>query len=334
MGTIGACFYLLGVGYLYIVTGSLNMADLARLLPPLYESPVILVALVFFVMGMAIKMGLFPMHFWLPDAYTFAPSAVSSFIAPLMTKVMAYVLFRVLLTIFEPSYSLQKVPVGVFLTWLSAAAILFGSILAIAQSDLKRMLAYSSVANIGYIVLGLGLGNKLALIGGLFHILNHAFMKAALFMASAGIMYKTGMRNIYQFRGLRRKMPLTMAAFIVATLSMVGIPPTAGFFSKLYLILGAIEARQWFFIAVILISSLLNAVYFFRVIELAFFKPYNSGHPSPRHPAADEEKAGMDEMPWSMLIPTLVIAVGIILLGLFNGPIISGVLERVVPRGF
>jgi multicomponent Na+:H+ antiporter subunit D len=334
MGTIGACFYLLGVGYLYIMTGSLNMADLAKLLPPLYESKVTLVALVFFVMGMGIKMGLFPMHFWLPDAYTFAPSAVSSFIAPLMTKVMAYVLFRVLLTIFQPSYSLQTVPVGVVLTWLAAAAILFGSILAIAQSDLKRMLAYSSVANIGYIVLGLGMGNKPALIGGLFHILNHAFMKAALFMATAGIMYKTGMRNIFQFRGLRRKMPLTMAAFIVATLSMVGIPPTAGFFSKLYLILGAIEAKQWFFIAVILISSLLNAVYFFRVIEMAFFKPYNSGHAAPSVPAADEEKSGMDEMPWSMLIPTLVIAAGIVLLGIFNGPIISGVLERVVPRGF
>jgi multicomponent Na+:H+ antiporter subunit D len=251
-----------------------------------------------------------------------------------MTKVMAYVLFRVLLTIFEPSYSLQKVPVGVVLTWLSAAAILIGSILAIAQSDLKRMLAYSSVANIGYIILGLGMGNKPALIGGLFHILNHAFMKATLFMATAGIMYKMGMRNIYQFRGLRRKMPWTMAAFIVATLSMVGVPPTAGFFSKLYLILGAIEAGQWVFIAVILISSLLNAVYFFRVIELAFFKPYSSGQKDRLAPAGDEEKAGMDEMPGSMLIPTLVIAAGIVLLGILNGPIISGVLERVVPRGF
>jgi multicomponent Na+:H+ antiporter subunit D len=334
MGTIGACFYLLGVGYLYIITGSLNMADLAKLLPPLYESKVTLVALVFFVMGMGIKMGLFPMHFWLPDAYTFAPSAVSSFIAPLMTKVMAYVLFRVLLTVFEPSYSLQRVPVGLILSWLAAAAILIGSILAIAQSDLKRMLAYSSVANIGYIVLGLGMGNKLALIGGLFHILNHAFMKAALFMASAGIMYKRGGRIIYQFRGLRRKMPLTMGAFTVATLSMVGIPPTAGFFSKLYLILGAIEARQWVFIAVILISSLLNAVYFFRVIEMAFFKPWTSGHAASSTPAGDGEKSGMDEMPWSMLIPTLAVAAGIVLLGIFNGPIISGVLERVVPRGF
>jgi multicomponent Na+:H+ antiporter subunit D len=175
------------------------------------------------------------------------------------------------------------------------------------------------------------MANKLALIGGLFHILNHAFMKAALFMVSAGIMYKLGMRNIYQFRGLSRKMPLTMAAFVVATLSMIGVPPTPGFFSKLYLILGAVEARQWIFIAIILTSSLLNAVYFFKVIELAFFKPVTSGHSTEADP---EEKAGMDEMPWSMLIPTLVIAGGILLLGIFNGPIISGVLQLAVPAGY
>jgi multicomponent Na+:H+ antiporter subunit D len=331
MGTIGACFYLLGVGYLYIVTGSLNMADLAKLLPPLYHSDVVLIALAFFLIGTAIKMGLFPLHVWLPDAYTFAPSAVSSFIAPLMTKVMAYILIRVMLTVFEPAYSLKAVPLGTILSWLGAAAILVGSIYAIAQTDLKRMLAYSSVANIGFIVLGLGLANKNGLIGGLFHILNHAFMKAALFLVSGGIMYKMGMRNIYQFRGLRWRMPFTMAAFTIAALSMVGIPPTAGFFSKLYLILGAIQAKQWIFIAVILISSLLNAVYFFKVIEMAFFKPVDSKH-SENLPW--EEKIERDEMPWSMLAPTLVIAAGIILLGVFNGSIITSVLELVIPKGF
>ena len=331
MGTIGACFYLLGVGYLYIMTGSLNIADLAKLLPALHQSNVILIALAFFLIGTAIKMGLFPLHVWLPDAYTYAPSAVSSFIAPLMTKVMAYILIRVLFSVFQPSYVFQTLPIGVILSWLGAAAILIGSIFAIVQVDLKRMLAYSSVANIGFIVLGIGLANKLGFIGGFFHILNHAFMKATLFLVAAGIMYKMGMRNIYQFRGLRRKMPLTMTAFTIAALSMVGVPPTAGFFSKVYLILGAIQARQWFFIAVILISSLLNAVYFFKVIEMAFFKP---GEAKPGGNTSQEEKIGMDEMPWSMLIPTLVIAVGILLLGIFNGRIISSVLELAVPPGF
>jgi multicomponent Na+:H+ antiporter subunit D len=331
MGTIGACFYLLGVGYLYIMTGSLNMADLARLLPHLYQSQVVLIALAFFLMGTAIKMGLFPLHVWLPDAYTYAPSAVSSFIAPLMTKVMAYVLIRIMLTVFEPSYSLKVVPIGTLLSWLGAAAILIGSVYAIAQTDLKRMLAYSSVANIGYIVLGLGLANRMGLIGGLFHILNHAFMKATLFLVAGGIMYKMGMRNIYRFHGLRWKMPLTMAAFTIASMSMVGIPPTAGFFSKLYLILGAIEAKQYVFIAVILISSLLNAVYFFKVIELAYFKPADS---KPGEGGSAAVKIGRDEMPWSMLAPALVVAAGIILVGLFNGKIISSVLELVIPKTF
>ena len=330
MGTIGACFYLLGVGYLYIVTGSLNMADLARLLPPLYHSKVVLIALAFFLIGTAIKMGLFPLHVWLPDAYTHAPSAVSSFIAPVMTKVMVYILIRVMFTVFQPSYSLRALPLGEILSWLAAAAILIGSIVAVIQSDLKRMLAYSSVANIGFIVLGVGLANRTALIGGLLHILNHALMKATLFLIAGGVMYKMGMRNIYQFRGLCRKMPLTMAAFIIAALSMVGIPPTGGFFSKLYLILGAVEARQWFFVAVILASSLITAVYFFRVIEIAFFKPDESTEGR----EMGDEKIARDEMPWSMLIPTLLTALGIIAAGVFNGEIISAVLQFAVPAGF
>jgi multicomponent Na+:H+ antiporter subunit D len=330
MGTIGACFYLLGVGYLYIVTGSLNMADLAKLLPPLYHSKVVLIALAFFLIGTSIKMGLFPLHVWLPDAYTYAPSAVSSFIAPLMTKVMAYVLIRILFTVFQPAYSLKALPIGVILSWLAAAAILIGSIIAIVQSDLKRMLAYSSVANIGFIVLGIGLANRVGLIGGLLHILNHALMKAALFLIAGGVMYKMGMRNIYLFRGLRRKMPYTMAAFTIAALSMVGVPPTGGFFSKLYLILGAIEAQQWVFIAVILASSLITAVYFFKVIEMAFFKPAEETG------AGDlkDEQTVIDEMPLSMLIPILLIALGIILAGIFNGEIISFVLQFTVPAGF
>jgi multicomponent Na+:H+ antiporter subunit D len=330
MGTIGACFYLLGIGYLYIVTGSLNMADLGKLLPPLYQSKVVLIALAFFLIGLAIKMGLFPVHVWLPDAYTLAPSAVSAFIAPLMTKVMAYIFIRIFLTVFQPTYALESVPVGTILSWVAAVAILAGSFLAIAQADLKRMLAYSSVANIGFIVLGLGLANRLGLLGGLFHILNHAFMKATLFLVASGIMYRLGRRNIYQLQGLRRKMPWTMAAFTIATLSMIGVPPTAGFFSKLYLILGAIEAQQWFFIAVILTSSLLNIVYFFRVIEITFFPPDEAG---PSHPKAVEAMQ-REEMPPRMLIPTLVCALGILLAGILNGWIFSHVLERVVPPGF
>ena len=331
MGTIGACFYLLGVGYLYIVTGSLNMADLSQILPDLYHSKVVLVAFAFFIIGVAIKMALFPLHTWLPDAYTHAPSTVSALIAPLMTKVGAYVMVRIMFTVFKPHFSIELIPITTVLSWMGAVAMIMGSIFAIMQSDLKRMLAYSSVAQIGYIVLGVGLANRMGLTGGLLHILNHAFMKGCLFLVAGAIVYKMGMRNIYQFKDLYRKMPYTMAAFTIAAFSMIGIPPTCGFFSKLYLILGSIDAKQWVFVALILISSMLNVVYFTNVIRHAYFAP---PEPDYAHNGGTREEVVMDEVPLSMLIPILVMAAGIILLGIFNGKIISTVLQFAIPAGF
>lgn len=331
MGTIGACFYLLGVGYLYIVTGSLNMADLSQILPDLYHSKVVLVAFAFFIIGVAIKMALFPLHTWLPDAYTHAPSTVSALIAPLMTKVGAYVMVRIMFTVFKPHFSIELIPITTVLSWMGAVAMIMGSIFAIMQSDLKRMLAYSSIAQIGYIVLGVGLANRMGLTGGLLHILNHAFMKGCLFLVAGAIVYKMGMRNIYQFKDLYRKMPYTMAAFTIAAFSMIGIPPTCGFFSKLYLILGSIDAKQWVFVALILISSMLNVVYFTNVIRHAYFEPPGSDY---AHNGGTREEVVMDEVPLSMLIPILVMAAGIILLGIFNGKIISTVLQFAIPASF
>lgn len=160
-GTIGACFYLLGVGYLYIITGTLNMADLATLLPGLYHSKVVLVAFAFFMVGINLKMALFPLHVWLPDAYTYAPSPVSALLAPLMTKVGAYVMIRVLFTVFSPSFSIELIPAATILAWMAAGAILFGALLALAQVDLKRMLAYILVSEVGYIALSITLKNRI-----------------------------------------------------------------------------------------------------------------------------------------------------------------------------
>ncbi len=328
LGTIGASLYLLGVGYLYIMTGSLNMADLRGLLPDVYGSPVIRVAFAFIAVGLGIKIAIFPLHMWLPDAYTYAPSAVSAFIAPLMTKVAAYALIRIMFTVFEPKFSFEVLPVGTILAGVAGVAIIVGSVMAIAQSDLKRMLAYSSVSQIGYIVLGIALGNRLAIIGAYLHILNHALMKGCLFMVSGSLMFRHGMRDIYRLRGVHRAMPWTMAAFVIAALSMIGIPPTAGFFSKWYLLLGTIEANQWALTAVILVSSLLNAVYFFRVIENAYLEP---GHVGENEHLAVETRS---EAPLSMLLPTLVMAAAILLVGLSSGKIVSGVLDAAVPKVF
>jgi multicomponent Na+:H+ antiporter subunit D len=327
-GTIGACFYLLGVGYLYIVTGSLNMADLSKLLPGLSSSKVVVMAFAFFMVGVAIKMALFPLHVWLPDAYTYAPSAVSSLVAPLTTKVGAYVMIRIMLTVFPPAFFIETIPAALILRWVAGFAVLFGCILALAQTDLKRMLGYVLIAEIGYIALGIGFGNRNGLTGAILHILNDGLMMACLFLIVGVITYKGWSRKIDQLTGLNRKMPLTMAAFVLSGLSVVGIPPTCGFFSKWYLVLGAIDSKQWLFVAVLLASSLLNAILFFRVIEKAYFKPVRD------EDATDQKPAEIDEAPLSILIPLLIMTVGVLSVGLLSGKIVSEIIQFAIPANF
>lgn len=327
-GTIGACFYLLGVGYLYIVTGSLNMADLAKLLPGLSSSKVVVMAFAFFMVGVAIKMALFPLHVWLPDAYTYAPSAVSSLVAPLTTKVGAYVMIRIMLTVFPPSFFIETIPAALLLRWVAGFGIIFGCILALAQTDLKRMLGYVLIAEIGYIALGIGFGNRNGLTGAILHILNDGLMMACLFLIVGAITYKGWSRRIDQFTGLHRRMPLTMAAFVLSGLSVVGIPPTCGFFSKWYLVLGAIDSKQWFFVAVLLASSLFNAILFFRVIEKAYFEPAID------EDAGDQKPAEIDEAPLTILIPLLIMTAGVLSVGLLSGKIVSEIIRFAIPANF
>ena len=320
LGTIAGSFYLLGVGFIYFSTGSLNMADVAERLPLLYESRALLAAAVLMVLGLGLKMALFPLHLWLPDAYTYAPSAVTGLIAPLMTKVAGYALIRLFLDVFGPGYLRDTVPVTVAIGWLAAGGIVVASVMAIAQRDFRRMLAYSSVAQVAYVALGLGLANPLGLIGALLHILNHAFMKGCLFLVAGGVRYRVGVWEVPRFGGLGRHMPWTMAAFAVAALGMIGIPPTAGFFSKWYLVQGGIAAGNWAFVAVILASSLLTAVYFFRVLERVYAAPLSPGVATSR---------GSDP-PTGMLVPILILAGGVLVLGIINSIIVSQVLEKVV----
>mgnify|MGYP005851283511 CR=1 FL=1 len=311
IGTIGASFYLLGIGYLYFMSGTLNMADLYIILPLIEESPTILIALILIVVGFGIKMALFPMHGWLPDSYTYAPSASSAIIAPIGTKVGAYAMIRLLFFVFGFDYFSNVYPAGEIIAAFASVGIIFGSVMAIAQKEMKRMLAYSSVAQIGYIGLGIGLANPFGFIGAVLHILNHAFMKATLFRVAGIFRIKEGHSDIYKFDDTyRKKYPWTMAAFTVAALSMVGLPPLAGFFSKWYLALGTIENSSWLFLAVILFSSLLNAVYFFRILEKVYLK-------SPEKDSGQAE-IKRNEISLSMLLPVVVLAVGLIVLGILN----------------
>jgi len=301
LGTIGATFILLGIGHLYMATGSLNIADLSKLLPPLYGSGVILTAFAYFSVGLALKLALFPLHIWMPNAYTHAPSSVSAVLAATATKVGAYALIRVMFTVFNVHFDVTAVPFSKIMLVLSSVAILAGSILAISQTNLKRMLAYSSVGQIGYIVFGAALINQTAMAGSLLHILNHALMKGTLFLVAGGVVYCTGVERISDLRGMGRRMPVTMAAFTVGALSMIGVPLTVGFVSKWYLALGAIEAGMWYLVPVILISSLLTAIYFWRIIEGIYFGK-----------SVHEER---HEQPMGMLVPTVVMAALCIVFG-------------------
>lgn len=310
MGSIGACFYLLGVGFLYAVTGSLNIADLSHLLPPLYENKVVQAAFVFFVVGISIKMALFPLHIWQPDAYTYAPSAVTVIIAAAMSKVSIYVFIRVFFSVFTTNFIQIYVPIDTTLSWIAAIAIIVGSVIAIMQTNLKRMLAYSSVSQVGYIVLGVGLyATHWGLPAALIHILNHAITKGCLFMVAGAIIYRTGLWNIRDFEGLGKKMPYTCAAFTIAALSMIGVPPTVGFITKLCLLDASLEAVEYAFVAVILASTLLNLVYFWRVIERMYFV------------RKEEEEEGENEMkrdeaPVSMVVPALILGALCVIVGI------------------
>ncbi len=323
LGTLGASLYLIGLGFLFIETGSLNMADVAAILDVSGLGRLSTMALVFMVVGVGIKMALLPLHQWLPDVYSAAPASSTALVAPIGTKVAAYVLIRLLYDVFPAGPVLAHLRALDIVAWMGAAGILWGSFMAIPQRDLKRMLAYSSVAQIGYIALGIGLGTAYGLMGAVLHILNHACMKACLFLVSANLEQRGRGTDITGFdASLRRDMPATSAAFVLAALSMIGLPPTAGFFSKWYLLLGSWDQGSWIFIGVIVLSSLLNAVYFFRIIE----KMYLGGGDAPARPETSPMGAGA-----LLTGPVVLLALALLALGLGNAFIVTRLIQPMLP---
>jgi len=308
IGTVGATFILLGIGYLYMATGSLNMADLGSRLQGMYQSRVVITAFAFLAIGFSIKIALYPLHSWLPDAYTYAPSAVSALMASTGTKVAVYVFIRFLLTVFGVEFfTVHWIYVPYLFLVLASIAIILGSVLAIAQTNIKKMLAYSSISQMGYIVLGFALMNATGLQGGLLHIFNHALMKGTLFLAAGCIAYKTGITDVSNLQGLGLKKPYSMAAFTLGSLSMIGVPLTVGFISKWYLAMGALQNNMWYLIPVILLSSLLMLVYFWRIIDNIYFKE-------------DEVIVVNDALetpPAGMIVPTVVMAFLCVVFGIF-----------------
>lgn len=332
IGTIGATFYLLGVGYLYIATGSLNMADLARIIPGLPDNSMVLFALIICMTGLFIKMALFPMHGWLPNAYSMSSTAATGVIAPLTTKVMIYAMIRVGLYVFTPEYIFNTVAIGKIIVWVAIAAIVMGSLLALAQRSLLKMLTYIIVAEVGYMVGGFWLGNQMGITGATIHIINDAAMTLCLFMAAGAITYKIGDDSFDNLQGLFKKMPFTMIAFVIGAMAVIGIPPTCGFFSKYYLIIGGFDAGHYGFVAALLFSSLVNAVLFFRIFEIAYFEPFTDSHDHDSdHGHSNVEK--INEAPVSMLIPLLITAASLIILGIYSGDIVTKIIQLSIPAG-
>ncbi|MGB1658219.1 MAG: monovalent cation/H+ antiporter subunit D family protein [Longimicrobiales bacterium] len=295
MGSVGATFIVIGIGLLFVMTGTLGMMDLAERIPEVWASGdgdrTIAVAFTFLTVGVMLKLALFPLHLWLPNAYTFAPSAVTGYMAATSTKVSVYLLMRFFFTVFGEQFSFEQMQLDMVLMPLALVAIFAMSLVAIYQMNVKRLLAFSSVAQIGYMVLGISFGSVLGVAAGIIHLFNHAVMKGALFMAMGCVIYRIGSVRLEDMKGLGRAMPWTMAAFVGGGLSMIGVPLTVGFISKWYLVQAALEQGRWFVAAVVMVGSLMALIYIWKVVEVAYFQ-------------RREDEAEIREAPISLLIPT------------------------------
>ncbi|MGE0712838.1 MAG: monovalent cation/H+ antiporter subunit D family protein [Planctomycetota bacterium] len=316
LGTVGASFILIAIGYLFMVTGTLNMGEMAAELARIGPNRTTQTAFALLVVGLGMKMALFPLHAWLPNAYTYAPSAVTALLASTATKVGVYAALRFFLTIFG---------VGVFhksfaseaMLFLGCAGILHGSLMAIQQQELKRLLAWSSVAQIGYMVVGFCLareGHPRGLEGTLMHIANHALVKGALFVAVGAVIYRTGSARVADLTGLMRRMPLTATAIVVAGMGLIGMPLTGGFISKWLLVGAALEGGRWGVAFSILLGSALAIVYVMRMVEPMVF-----GDP--------DEGPQVGAAPPGLILPAWVLCAGSVFLGV-SGAGIRPLVER------
>ena len=307
MGTIGATFILIGIGLMYQMTGTLNMVDLATRLPEVAETRTVTTAYVFFIVGVCLKLALFPLHLWLPNAYAHAPSIVTAFFAATSTKVAAYLLIRFTFSIFGVSFSFTTLPMEMVFLTLGLLGIFVASTVAIYQDNIKHVFAYSSVAQIGYMIVGFSMTTSAGLSAMLLHVFNHALMKGALFLALGAVMLRVGSTQLKDFQGLGRQMPLTMAAIVVGGLSLIGVPLTVGFVSKWYLVVAALEKGWWPVAGLVLLGSLLAVVYVWRIVETAYFK-------APLAPIAGKER--VKEAPMAFLLPVWMLVSANVYFGL------------------
>jgi len=304
MGTIGATLIVIGVGLLYLQTGTLNFVDMGARLGSLSDDRPVLAALAFLTVGISLKLALFPLHQWLPNAYTYAPSAVAAFLAATATKVSVYALLRFYYSVFGQHNVFAALPMEQLMLILSLAAMFVASTTAIFQDNVRKLFAYSSLAQIGYITLGISFDSVTGLTATIVHLLNHAAAKGAVFLLLGGAALAMGGAGLEQLRGMGRVLPVTAFGIVLCGLSLIGIPGTAGFVSKWYLVLAALEKGQWWLAFLIVLSSLLAVAYVWRVVEAMYF----------REPRAD--LTGAREPPLMMAAPAWIMIAITIWLGL------------------
>ena len=293
MGSLSSVFILLGIALLYSFTSTLNMADMAHRLLEKTGREIIFFVSTLFIVGFGLKAAIVPFHAWLPDAHPSAPAPISAMLSGVLIKALGiYAIARIFFNVFGANQEFLLI-----LMFLGAISIMVGVILAIGQWDLKRLLAYHSISQIGYVILGLGLATPLGILGGLFHLFNHSIFKSLLFLNSGAIVYSTGTRDLREMHGLRENMPVTANTNLVASMSIAGIPPFNGFWSKLIIIAACIQSNHLVYAFWAVLGSILTLSSFMKVQKFAFFSKIKEG------------VRGIKKVPWSMKLPMLILAV-------------------------
>lgn len=307
LSVISSAAILISIAVIFGMTGGLSFSSVALALRDLEAGPAVGVCAALFIMGFGLKAALIPFHAWLPDAHPSAPASISAILSGLLIKVSGvYALARIFFNVFGLTPALSEI-----MMWLGAVSIVVAALLALGQRDMKRMLAYSSISQVGYVVLGLGIGTPLGIAGGLFHLLNHAVGKGLLFLNSGSVQMATGTRDLDEMGGLAKRMPVTAATNLVGSLSIAGVPPLAGFWSKLLIIMGLVQARHWPLAVIAVLASVLTLWYYLLIQRKAFFGKLEA------------RWANVKEAPFWMTASTVILALLSIGLGLFFSAVIK-----------
>jgi multicomponent Na+:H+ antiporter subunit D len=325
LGGVSSLFILFGIGMLYWATGTLNIADISAVLFSQTRDDLVIFTQVILLSGFALKAAMIPFHAWLPDAHSSAPSPISSMLSGVLIKAIgAYVILRLFFHMFEITDRIAFV-----ITVIGVLSMVVGVLLAIGQWDIKRLLAYHSISQMGYVILGVGIGMlvlsrggseavaALAIGGGLYHLFNHAVFKGLLFLNAGSVEYETGIRDMKRLGGLSGRMPVTTSTSLGASMSISGIPPFNGFFSKLIIIIAAIQAHYYVFSILAVFVSIITLASFLKVQRFTFFN--KSGD------VWKERGLDVREVPFPMCFSMVVMAVLCIALSLFIVPAVREV---------